>query len=245
MKAAEADAEAKYLSGQGVARQRQVGPAGGGGVVCGHCQAVAAPRTHDVREDRGSSPRPASAPRYPCFSAALGSQPALICPQAIIAGLRESVQMFSQEVNDVNSRDVMELLVGVQPCNQSVGQPNRWLLNGLVKKTASCGAAAAPRDRCQCLGGNWWPCLSCRRGGAGAGPARAARLLHDWGCHVGRLPWTPPAADTAHLLCPAPSSPRPQMITQYMASGGSEGACSCTSESRQRKGVLELPGGVA
>ncbi|PSC73089.1 hypersensitive-induced response 1 [Micractinium conductrix] len=85
VKAAEADAEAKYLSGQGVARQRQ----------------------------------------------------------AIIAGLRESVQMFSQEVNDVNSRDVMELL----------------------------------------------------------------------------------------------------MITQYMASGGSEGACSCTSESRQRKGVLELPGG--
>lgn len=31
--------------------------------------------------------------------------------QAIIAGLRESVQTFATEVTDVNSRDVMELLV--------------------------------------------------------------------------------------------------------------------------------------
>lgn len=56
VKAAEADAESKYLAGQGIARQRQ----------------------------------------------------------AIIAGLRESVQTFQSEVTDVNSRDVMELLLITQ-----------------------------------------------------------------------------------------------------------------------------------
>lgn len=56
VKAAEADAEAKYLAGQGIARQRQ----------------------------------------------------------AIISGLRESVQAFQTEVSDVNSRDVMELLLITQ-----------------------------------------------------------------------------------------------------------------------------------
>ncbi|KAL4448951.1 hypothetical protein ABPG77_007668 [Micractinium sp. CCAP 211/92] len=56
VKAAEADAEAKFLAGQGIARQRQ----------------------------------------------------------AIIAGLRESVQTFATEVTDVNSRDVMELLLITQ-----------------------------------------------------------------------------------------------------------------------------------
>lgn len=56
VKAAEADAEAKYLAGQGIARQRQ----------------------------------------------------------AIISGLRESVQAFQSEVSDVNSRDVMELLLITQ-----------------------------------------------------------------------------------------------------------------------------------
>ncbi|KAI7845808.1 hypothetical protein COHA_000719 [Chlorella ohadii] len=56
VKAAEADAEAKYLAGQGIARQRQ----------------------------------------------------------AIIAGLRESVQTFQTEVTDVSSRDVMELLLITQ-----------------------------------------------------------------------------------------------------------------------------------
>lgn len=56
VKAAEADAEAKFLAGQGIARQRQ----------------------------------------------------------AIISGLRESVQTFQSEVSDVNSRDVMELLLITQ-----------------------------------------------------------------------------------------------------------------------------------
>lgn len=56
VKAAEADAEAKYLAGQGIARQRQ----------------------------------------------------------AIIAGLRESVTSFQDGVNDVSSRDVMELLLITQ-----------------------------------------------------------------------------------------------------------------------------------
>ncbi|GAB4820180.1 hypothetical protein N2152v2_007226 [Parachlorella kessleri] len=56
VKAAEADAEAKFLAGQGIARQRQ----------------------------------------------------------AIISGLRESVQDFRSEVADVNSRDVMELLLITQ-----------------------------------------------------------------------------------------------------------------------------------
>lgn len=56
VKAAEADAEAKYLAGQGIARQRQ----------------------------------------------------------AIISGLRESVASFSNEVTDVNSKEVMELLVLTQ-----------------------------------------------------------------------------------------------------------------------------------
>lgn len=56
VKAAEADAEAKFLSGQGIARQRQ----------------------------------------------------------AIISGLRESVQSFQSEVTDVNSKEVMDLLVLTQ-----------------------------------------------------------------------------------------------------------------------------------
>lgn len=56
IKAAEADAEAKYLAGQGVARQRQ----------------------------------------------------------AIVSGLRESVQAFQSEVTDVNAKDVMQLVLITQ-----------------------------------------------------------------------------------------------------------------------------------
>lgn len=69
VKAAEADAEAKYLAGQGIARQRQ----------------------------------------------------------AIIGGLRESVQAFQSEVSDVNSRDVMELLLITQYYDtlQALGQTGK------------------------------------------------------------------------------------------------------------------------
>jgi hypothetical protein len=38
----------------------------------------------------------------------------LSLPQAIISGLRESVASFSNEVTDVNSKEVMELLVLTQ-----------------------------------------------------------------------------------------------------------------------------------
>ena len=57
VKAAEADAEAKFLAGQGIARQRQ----------------------------------------------------------AIVNGLRESVLNFSSDVNDISSRDVIEMVRIVKP----------------------------------------------------------------------------------------------------------------------------------
>ena len=69
VKAAEADAESKFLAGQGIARQRQ----------------------------------------------------------AIMAGLRESVQAFQSEVTEVNSKDVLSLMLLTQyfDCMKSIGEgPN-------------------------------------------------------------------------------------------------------------------------
>ncbi len=57
----------------------------------------------------------ASAPWVPSATAAASLHPfTLSLPQAIISGLRESVASFSNEVTDVNSKEVMELLVLTQ-----------------------------------------------------------------------------------------------------------------------------------
>ncbi|KAL6769245.1 FAP173 [Auxenochlorella protothecoides x Auxenochlorella symbiontica] len=86
VKAAEADAEAKYLAGQGIARQRQ----------------------------------------------------------AIISGLRESVQTFQNEVSDVNSRDVMELLLITQYFDtlKDIGSSSRASTVFLPHGPGSVGEAA-------------------------------------------------------------------------------------------------------
>lgn len=107
VKAAEADAEAKFLAGQGIARQRQVG----GRAPCLHaCRARPSACCPACMADTPPSlPEQSECVR----SAAAHSTTAAAAPcvQAIIAGLRESVQTFATEVTDVNSRDVMELLV--------------------------------------------------------------------------------------------------------------------------------------
>lgn len=63
------------------------------------------------------APRPAATTNHRSPTTA-----SLPCLQAIIAGLRESVQTFQSEVSDVNSRDVMELLLITQASSAS------WLL---------------------------------------------------------------------------------------------------------------------
>ena len=89
---AKADAEAKYLAGQGIARQRQ----------------VCAPRAR--RPPPGSSTTTslsttATSPHHP-------SQ--LLLLQAIMEGLRESVNAFKSEVAGVDAKAVMDLMIVTQ-----------------------------------------------------------------------------------------------------------------------------------
>lgn len=107
VKAAEADAESKYLQGQGIARQRRAragssaapclwpllrlcGPAAASVWAC--CWVWVGPCRADKRV-----PRAAGARR-----------------QAIVNGLRDSVMQFSDQVQGVNSRDVLELMLMTQ-----------------------------------------------------------------------------------------------------------------------------------
>ena len=93
---AKADAEAKYLAGQGIARQRQ----------------VCAPR---ARSPPAVFPAPASASASTSTSTASSpltpSSPLL---QAIMEGLRESVNAFKSEVAGVDAKAVMDLMIVTQ-----------------------------------------------------------------------------------------------------------------------------------
>lgn len=172
MKAAEADAEAKFLAGQGIARQRQVRAA----------RLHASPRLPAAPpRPQGRRPaKPATWEQQPCWLAAwqrarsqrhtpAASYPSL---QAIIAGLRESVQTFATEVTDVNSRDVMELLVRGQGwlcvrrggwCGWDVcvrrGRRKRWGGGGGQRASGGEAAGAGYNSDCGLLG---WDGAGCR-----------------------------------------------------------------------------------
>jgi len=91
---AKADAEAKYLAGQGIARQRQVRAA----------RAEPAPP---------SSPHP-TPPQPPPPPPLHPLTPHPITSQAIMEGLRESVNAFKSEVAGVDAKAVMDLMIVTQ-----------------------------------------------------------------------------------------------------------------------------------
>lgn len=140
VKAAEADAEAKYLAGQGIARQRQVRGSAADMCLC--------------------PPFRCPCRRPPPPSARLGPPPLLTSSrphrttpaQAIIAGLRESVQTFQSEVSDVNSRDVMELLLITQYFDTRT-LPPIWRCCCRCCRRARLELAAAPAVHRGCVHG--------------------------------------------------------------------------------------------
>ncbi len=91
---AKADAEAKYLAGQGIARQRQ----------------VCAPR---ARSPPAVFPAPASASAS-TSTATSPPHPSPLLLQAIMEGLRESVNAFKSEVAGVDAKAVMDLMIVTQ-----------------------------------------------------------------------------------------------------------------------------------
>ena len=91
---AKADAEAKYLAGQGIARQRQ----------------VCAPR---ARSPPAVFPAPASASAS-TSTATSPHHPSPLLLQAIMEGLRESVNAFKSEVAGVDAKAVMDLMIVTQ-----------------------------------------------------------------------------------------------------------------------------------
>jgi hypothetical protein len=95
VKAAEADAEARYLQGQGIARQRQVPRGGRRGGLGARARAETRP-ARPLMPPPQPAPRPARRPRRP-------AQPGL---QAILNGLRDSVADFSGELHGVTNKEV-------------------------------------------------------------------------------------------------------------------------------------------
>ena len=137
VKAAEADAEAKYLAGQGIARQRQAivaGAHGWGGGVGARARAHT-PIGSPSRGGTWVAAQPAVDRARPSPSAPTRPPPHTLSSP----GLRESVQQFQSEVNDVNSREVMNLLVLTQVRGPASGE-------GAWGAARGAGRLARPRS---------------------------------------------------------------------------------------------------